>query len=117
MLDCLRPVKGVNWDVLSFLSDPEDDEKIHINGVRFKEPGEYVIGKNEVQIYHIALAKENMEDPEKLIHYDYFEAGLVDPLIYLSELIPQGWIGFVAKKTSTSQEFVDDALASLTQFL
>ena len=117
MLDCLKPIKDIKWDCLSFFEDPDNEEKLNINGSRFEEPGEYEVGNNQVQIYHVVLVKDHDEDPALWQHFDHFEAGLMDPLEYVSGLIPQGWFGFVAKKSTNSHKFVHDTIDKMKEFL
>lgn len=117
MLECLKPVKDKNWDCLSFFEDPDDEEQVFIHASTYKDPGESVIGANGGQVYHIVLVQDHDEDPEKFINFDHFEAVLFGPLDYVSELIPCGWYGLVAKKTSTSHKFVDEAIDKIKCFL
>ena len=44
---------------------------------------------------------------------DLFEGILLDPYYYVSKLIPGGWFGVVAKKTTTSHEFINKAYSAL----
>ena len=108
-------MKNEKWDCLSFFNS--DNEKVEINGSRYKDPGNYEIGSNNVQVYHVVLVKDHEEDPAKFEHFDSFEACLMDPLEYVSVLIPQGWLGLVAKKTTNSHKFVNEAIDKMKKFL
>jgi hypothetical protein len=116
MLDCLKPIKNEKWDCLSFFEGEKDDQ-ISIEGTSYKEPGEYHIGANKGQMYHIVLVKDHSEDVEKFEHFDQFEAVLFDPLEYVSGLIPCGWYGVVAKKTDNSHKFIEDVVDKLKSLL
>lgn len=116
MLDYLAKMKNENWDCLSFF-EGDDENKISITGSRYKNPGEYEIGQNKGQIYHIILVKDHEENPAKFDHFDKFEAVLLDPLEYVSGLIPSGWYGLVAKKTTNSHKFVDETIDKMKKFL
>jgi hypothetical protein len=102
MLDFLKELKKEEFDALFFLPGEEKDQ-LHIEGATYKEPGESVGGNSLGKAYHVILFKENKEG----IHdVDRFDAILLEPLEYMSELIPANWFGIVAKKTTTSDAFI-----------
>ena len=108
MLDYLAEV-GDEFDALFFLPVSEDDESVHIVTNRYKNPGEEVTGNEIGKWWHILLFKCN-EESGAVEHLDTFDAIFADPREYISGLIPQGWYGIVAKKTTTSNNFLDDAI-------
>lgn len=107
MLDYLYDVD--DFDALFFLPVVDDDESIHIQTNKYKTPGEELDSNDMGAQWHILLFKCNEElgVVEKL---DHFDAILSDPREYISGLIPCGWFGLVAKKTTTSDIFMTDAL-------
>lgn len=106
MLDCLVDVKNVEFDCLTFFPD-YDEDALCIQGQQYKNPGEKVGGSEMGDEWHIILFKEG---EEKFTDLDHFDAILSSPLEYVSNLIPQGWYGLIAKKTTTSQEFLKRSL-------
>jgi hypothetical protein len=106
MLDFLKDI--VDYDALFFLPMKEDDE-INIVSNRYKNPG---IPMEETLVgpwWHVILFQTDEETGE-IDKFDSFDAVLSDPREYISGLIPQGWYGVIAKKTTTSPEFYQDAL-------
>jgi hypothetical protein len=109
MLDYLKPLKSEKFDFLTFL---EGDQKnsIQIQGTIYNDPGEPVDASSLGNSYHIFLFKEHEENPNEYSDVDFFDAILVDPLEYISGLIPSGWFGILARKTTTSRPLVDRML-------
>ena len=109
MLDSLKSAKSENYDAYFFIPGPEDDT-VRIEGCKYKVPGEDIGGSEMGHMYHIMLFKE---DDEGVYAEDLFEAILVEPLEYISNLIPQDWYGLIARKTTTSTDFVEDTFDNL----
>lgn len=114
MLDYLHPFKNVEFDLLTFLPGKKADS-IRIEGSDYKNRGEYVEGSDLGLWYHVMLYKHDTEDEDKVKHQDLFECILVDPLEYVSGLIPSGFYGIIAKKTTTSNTFINDAFAKVLE--
>jgi hypothetical protein len=108
MLSYLQDIQ--DYDILWFLPTDEDSDVIRITSNVYKEPGEPFGGSQMGYAWHIVLFQMEDEDVEKL---DEFEAILSDPREYISNLIPQGWYGLVARKTTKSNKFVDSVLDKL----
>lgn len=106
MLECFNDIKDVDFDCLTFFPDYEKDA-LTIQGQQYKNPGEKVGGSAMGDEWHIILFRE---DEEKFTDLDNFDAILSSPLEYVSNLITQGWYGIIAKKTTTSQEFLKKSL-------
>lgn len=104
MLPFLEEFKGQDNDVLQFL--PGDDEgDIVLQSGKYIDEGTPIGGSTLGDAYHINLLKFNKEgDPE----FDSFDSILVDPLTYMSHIIPAGFYGIIARKTTTSKEANDD---------
>jgi len=112
MLGYLEDIEG--FDALFFL--PQDDEdEIRIVANKYKNPGEVVEGNAIGPWWHILLFKCN-EETGAVENLDTFDAIFSDPREYISTLIPCGFYGVVAKKTTTSHVFLDDALAKFRSF-
>ncbi len=106
MLEVFHDIKKEEFDCLTFFPDYEEDG-LRIEGQKYKNFGEKVGGSIMGDEWHIILFKEN---EESFTNLDNFDAILADPLEYISQLIPQGWYGLVAKKTTTSPEFIQRTL-------
>lgn len=107
MLSSLVEVKHTKPDFISFL---KDKDKIIIQGVDYEDAGEKIGGSELGDQYHIIIAKDSKNDPSKFSHLDSFDAILSDPFEYISGLIPNGWYGIVARKTTTSHEMYNKIL-------
>ena len=112
MLDYLKDV-GDDYDALSFV--PTEDDKIVVQSSRYVNRGEPVESTEIGNKWHVILFRIDEEDGPKDI--DHFEGIFSDPREYISGLIPSGWYGMVAKKTTTSKAFVDDMLARVKEVL
>jgi hypothetical protein len=110
MLDYLKPLKGKSFDCLTFIPG-EKENSLRVEGSDFVEPGEILCKHDLGDMYYILIYKE---DEEKGIHeVDLFEGILGDPLEYASKLIPNGWYGVFAKKTTTSGINIEKAFDTL----
>jgi hypothetical protein len=108
MLEALKDIG--EYDVLFFFPTDKEDT-LKIEAALYKEPGEKIGGSELGSEYTIMLFKFDEEDGA--YDYDTFDAILADPRIYISNLIPQQWYGFVARKTTKSKKFVDDIIAKI----
>ena len=114
MLDYLRELSTKPFDFVTFTSG-NNGEDLAITGNAYAEPGEPVGGSAMGKAYHVILFKEN--DPKKPIHdVDTFDAILVDPLEYMSGLLPQEWYGIIARQTSTSNNFIQKTFDILQKY-
>ena len=109
MLDYLKPLKNEKFDFLTFLEGDKKDS-IQIQGTLYSDPGEPIDVSIHGNSYHIILFKEDKEKPSEYGDIDNFDAVLVDPLEYISGLIPSGWFGIIARKTTTSRPLIDKML-------
>lgn len=99
------------YDAIFFLPGEKDDS-VHVEQQVYKKPGKKLDGSILGDTYHIILFK--IDDGDGGIEgLDDFEAILLDPLVYISQLIPQHWYGVVAKKTTTSKRFIKKTLDGL----
>lgn len=90
---------------------PLDDENMDIRGFFYADKSNYKLGVNGQQFYHIVLYKQ--DDNKKITESDNFNAVLLDPSVYISNLIKCGWYGFVGKITDTSQKDFDKTYETL----
>jgi hypothetical protein len=102
-------MKTCKYDVLFFLPGTKD-QTIYLEQQTYKKPGKKLDGSTLGDAYHIVLFKVQ---ESKLVDLDNFDAILIDPFTYISQLIPQNWYGFVAKKTTTSKKFLKSILDNL----
>jgi len=103
MLDYLKQFEKENYDTLMFLPGENVDD-IHIETNEFKEKGKKLGGSNMGDCYDIIIFKDNKGDVDKL---ERFDAILIEPLEYISMLIPLDFYGVVCKKTTTSGRLMD----------
>lgn len=109
MLDYLKPLKNEKFDFLTFL-EGDKENSIQIQGTLYADPGEPVDIGVMGESYHIILFREDKEKTDEYGTPDSFDAVLVDPLEYISNLIPAGWYGIIARKTTTSRPLIDRML-------
>jgi hypothetical protein len=109
MLDFLKSYKNEKIDFMTFFEGDKRDE-ISIMGHEYANSGEPVGASTMGEAYHIILFRSH-EKEDRYIDLDSFEAILSDPLEYISGLIPQGWYGVVARKTTTSEPIITKLLA------
>jgi hypothetical protein len=109
MLDYLKPLKNEKFDFLIFL-EGDQENSIQIQGTFYNDPGEPVDANSLGNSYHVLLFREHKENPDEYGDVDSFDAILVDPLEYISGLIPSGWFGILARKTTTSRPLIDRML-------
>lgn len=115
MLEYLKEV-GNHFDALFFLPLEDDDDAIKILANKYKNPGEVIEGNDIGNWWHILLFKCN-EESGAVENLDTFDAIFSDPREYISTLIPCGWYGVVAKKTTTSDIFLEDAIAKFKSLM
>jgi hypothetical protein len=84
----------------------DKDDSIRIEGNCYEERGEPVGGSDLGDAYHVFLCKGHPTE-DRYHEFDTFDAILCEPLEYISGLIPYGFYGMVAKKTTTSEAFRD----------
>lgn len=109
MIDFPEEMKKCKFDVMFFLPG-EKQETIHLEQQVYKKPGKKLDGSVLGDAYHIVLFKIRESE---MVDLDNFDAILIDPFTYISQLIPQNWYGLVAKKTTTSKKFLKFTLDNL----
>jgi hypothetical protein len=114
MLDFLKPLKKEPFDFLTFL-EGDSEGQITICGQEYAIKGEPVGGSDLGPSYHIVLFRDSKEKKDEYGDLDSFEAILGDPLEYISGLIPSGFYGIIAKKTTTSDKIINKLLDNIRQ--
>lgn len=110
MLDYLKILKDDEHDAYFFLPGPKRDT-IHLEGANYKDAGENIGGSDMGHAYHVILFKEDSEG--ELVDIDMFDAIFMDPLEYMSGLLPSGIFGIMARKTTTSNNFIQKTFDKL----
>ena len=110
MLDYLKVLKDDDHDAYFFLPGPKGNT-IHLEGASYKDAGENVGHSAMGNAYHVILFKEAADG--ELVDIDMFEAIFMDPLEYMSNLIPSGTFGIMARKTTTSDSFIQKTFDKL----
>lgn len=112
MLDFLEPLKEQKIDFFTFLAG-EDEGQINVMGSEYANPGEKIGGSSLGDLYHIVLFRDSKDKRDEYDDVDNFEAILACPLEYASGLIPGGFYGIIARKTTTSHKIMDKLLAMM----
>ncbi len=112
MLDFLEPLKKQNVDFFTFLAG-EEEGQINVMGSEYANPGEKIGGSSLGDLYHIVLFRDSKDKRDEYDDVDNFEAILACPLEYASGLIPGGFYGIIARKTTTSHKIMDKLLAMM----
>ena len=107
----MEPIRGKEYDVLTFL--PDQDMDVQIEASQLTDKGDPIGKSDNGYRWKILLFKDGGEG---VSHLDDFEATLGCPLEYASYLIPAGWYGMIVKNTSTSGELFDDMLEQVKNF-
>lgn len=110
MLEFLQPLKKQKFDFFTFLAG-DDEGQISIMGSEYSNPGEKIGGNAIGDMYHIVLFRDSKTNRDEYDDVDNFEAILACPLEYASGLIPGGFYGIIARKTTTSHKLMDRLVA------
>lgn len=102
MLESIR--QFTDFDMIFFTPHEEEEESTEVRAATYKETGEKLGGSEMGDNYHIILFR--MDEEDVIIDLEQFEGILVDPRVYVSRMVDSNFYGLVAKKTTTSQDFV-----------
>lgn len=108
--EVLNEMKKNQFDFLTFL-DSDKEGQIAIMASDYSNRGEDIGGNSMGKEYHIVLFRDHKTNSDKYDELDYFDAVLVDPLEYVSGLIPAGFYGVIGRKTTTSGKIIDKLVA------
>mgnify|MGYP003335702988 FL=1 len=107
MNDFVKEFKDKNFDGINFYRN--DKGNIEVTGFEYKDPGEKQPGTDLGDLYDIIiLSEEPPRMPER------FKAILISPLHYISRMLDDGFLGVVAKATTTSENFMGMVFEHLT---
>jgi len=108
MKEYLQPLKNKNFDGINFYFNEKGD--FEVSAFNYKNPGEKVTGSVAGDMYDIIIFQH---EPPKLP--ERFQAILISPLHYISRMIDDGFLGVVAKMTTTSDNFMTDIFDHMTE--
>jgi hypothetical protein len=108
MSESWQALKTEPFDGINFYRNEDGD--LEICGFQYKDPGVKLLGNSNGDMYDIIIFPE---DPPKMP--EKFQAILISPIDYITNMLDNGFLGLVAKTTTTSAEFVDDAFTSLSE--
>jgi len=108
----LREVLDNDSDSYFFLPMEESDN-IHVQSSNYKDRGTKLNGSELGDCYHIILFRE--DDDGGMIDLDRFEGILTAPVEYITRMIKENWFGIVCRKTTTSEEFVNNTFAKMQE--
>ena len=100
-----RLIKEQNCDAILFLPSTTADDETTIQGLTYKEPGESIGGSELGQLYDILTFRQTGE--QSFGQKDHFQAVLVCPYTYSEKLLNEGYLGLVARATTTSRDMVE----------
>jgi hypothetical protein len=101
MKDYLLPLKNKPFDGINFYRNEEGD--FEVSAFMYKIAGEKVEGSAMGDLYDIIIFNEEQPKmPER------FKAILTSPLHYISRMIDDGFLGVVARVTTTSDDFMEN---------
>lgn len=111
MLDFFKKM-GTEFDVIFFLPHDEEENGVYIESATYNKPGKLIDNGSIGPAWHIFLFKKT---DKGISDKDSFVGIFSDPREYISNLIPQDWYGFVAKKTTTSKKFINATIDKLNE--
>ena len=112
MLEFLRSISKEPYDTITFISGDKKDS-LEVMANCYKDGGTKIGGSELGDNFDIILFREDSDG--KLIEPDRFEAILMEPLEYISNLIKGDWYGIIARKTTTSNTFIQKAFDKLQE--
>jgi hypothetical protein len=112
MLKVFDEMKKVKCHAITFLPSEEPEEQAIIQGLHYKEEGEIIKTQSDVgDLYDIIIFRGDVKDG--YTDLEKFEAVLSCPYTYSNRMYHGDYFGFVAKKTTTSNEVVESLLEKI----
>ena len=99
-------LKTEDYDGINFYINEDGD--IEVDVFTYNTPSEKLKGSDMGDLYDIIIFPE---EPPKMP--ERFSAVLSSPTHYVSRMIEDGFLGVVARKTTTSDEFMDDTFKQM----
>lgn len=100
MSESFLQLKINEFDGINFY---RNDENIEVDSFQYTEPYTKLEGSAMGDLYDIIIFPE---DPPKMP--ERFKAILSSPIHYVERMVKDGFLGVVAKATTTSDEFMDE---------
>jgi hypothetical protein len=101
MSESFLQLKTDEYDGINFYLNEDDD--IEVDSFKYTEEYEKLPGSAMGDLYDIIIFPE---DPPKMP--ERFKAILTSPIHYVERMVEDGFLGVVAKATTTSDEFMDE---------
>jgi hypothetical protein len=108
MSEYWQALKTKTFDGINFYRNDNGD--LEISSFQYKDAGTNLLGSSIGDMYDIILFPE---DPPKMP--EKFQAILISPLDYIENMLDNGFLGVVARTTTTSQEFITDIFEHLNE--
>lgn len=108
MIESWQALKTEPFDGINFYRN--DDGDLEICGFQYTDAGEKIAGNSIGELYDIIIFPE---DPPKMP--EKFQAILISPIDYIENMLDNGFLGLVAKTTTKSAEFINDAFDTLSE--
>lgn len=108
MSESWQALKTEPFDGINFYRN--DDGDLEISAFQYRMPGEKIPGNSSGDLYDIIIFPE---DPPKMP--EKFQAILISPIDYITNMLDNGFLGLVAKTTTTSNEFITEAFDALSE--
>lgn len=97
-------------DGVTFFPGDKNDE-INIKALEYNKPRCKRFKGKLGYIFNILVCKFSEEN--ELIYHSKFEAVLIDPSVYISNIIQNGFYGMVIKKTTFSNKTINEVYGKL----
>ena len=98
-------IKAQECDAILILPSIDKPDETNIQGLTYKEPGDKVGGNEMGDLFDIVSFRQTGE--EQFGDLDSFQAILVCPYTYTEKMFEDGYLGLVARCTTTSKEMVE----------
>lgn len=98
-------IKEQKCDAILILPSIENKNETSIQGLTYKEPGDKIGGSQLGDLYDIVSFRQTGD--EDFGDSDHFQAILVCPYTYSEKMFNEGYLGLVARATTTSQDMVE----------
>ena len=110
MKEFLKPLLNENFDMIKFYHNDKNVMTAH--AFRYNNFGIKQEGSKLGDLYDIIIFSEKpFKMPER------FKAVLSSPVHYISQMIDIGFLGIVAKATTTSEEMMEQTFSELNIFM
>ena len=98
-------IKEQKCDAILILPNIENKNETSIQGLTYKEPGDKIGGSQLGDLFDIVSFRQTGDG--EFGDADHFQAILVCPYTYSEKMFNDGYLGLVARATTTSQDMVE----------